>query len=785
MRTAATKSTPLNPIRLFICSLYRYQESLSCVCEASAGRKRRGVLFLLLTLIGVSFLLSISDARADSTTNQPTSIDTLSKKVSILQKQLDHVTEAVGGEKVMQRVIQRYESEWKMSPLQLKSLSNSANDQPAKQPIDLLGLIYALDDEMVKTNNALGVVSGNALEYKTTPQAYDASRGDQATGRIVNLKEGVNKTDAVNKGQLDELSSVANTAKTLSERTTSQLEGLAPEETVVSRIGQDVKKATNAMGDFTTQALGGGSTVDENGKATAPAYSISQIAENGEIRASAQPIHNVGEAVTGLDRSVTTVNRIVQTKGVELKALGRNLQSLQDDSLLWNEANNGFSAHHGDQATSRIVNLEAGANKTDAVNKGQLDGVARTADTALMTASQARDASYIHTHQLSGITADETVVARITQARRASIQALADTIGGGATVNADGSLTIPTYRLNTIGPDGQATSTGRAVSTVGAAIETLDDNITAVSRNVNEVSANVGTMRDQLDTGELGLIRQRAATRKIAVANDKDGLQIDLSGTDGARTLTGLKDGVVNDTSNEAVTGAQLNSVSQRVEQLDQQRMGMVADTKSDGSDRATVGAGSRSVAVGSNAIARGANSVATGAGSYAQGAEGVAIGANAKAVADKSVAIGAASEAARASTVSVGSKGAERQVTNVAAATQETDAVNLSQARRISQESGRRVMRDANAYTDKQVGQLRGQAYAGIASAMAMAALPLTPSQGRSMVAMSTSVYEGQSAAAVGLSGRSEGGSWTYKVLGSGTAQGDIGLAAGVGYEW
>ena len=85
-------------------------------------------------------------------------------------------------------------------------------------------------------------------------------------------------------------------------------------------------------------------------------------------------------------------------------------------------------------------------------------------------------------------------------------------------------------------------------------------------------------------------------------------------------------------------------------------------------------------------------NNITTGAGityfhanstladSQATGAESVAIGGNAQSLAANSVALGSNSVADRANTVSVGSAGNERQITNVAAGTADTDAVNVAQ---------------------------------------------------------------------------------------------------------
>jgi len=89
---------------------------------------------------------------------------------------------------------------------------------------------------------------------------------------------------------------------------------------------------------------------------------------------------------------------------------------------------------------------------------------------------------------------------------------------------------------------------------------------------------------------------------------------------------------------------------------------------------------GNNSTATGANAIASGEGSTANGANAVASGNNSTALGSNATASADNSVALGANSTADRDNTVSVGSVGAERQITNVAAGTERTDAANWGQ---------------------------------------------------------------------------------------------------------
>lgn len=95
-------------------------------------------------------------------------------------------------------------------------------------------------------------------------------------------------------------------------------------------------------------------------------------------------------------------------------------------------------------------------------------------------------------------------------------------------------------------------------------------------------------------------------------------------------------------------------------------------------------------------ALALGRSSVALGAGVVANGFASAALGVNARADAAFSTAIGFGSVADRDGTLSVGVAGSERQIVNVAAGTQTTDAVNLGQLQS--------TLATANAYTDTAV---------------------------------------------------------------------------------
>jgi len=197
---------------------------------------------------------------------------------------------------------------------------------------------------------------------------------------------------------------------------------------------------------------------------------------------------------------------------------------------------------------------------------------------------------------------------------------------------------------------------------------------------------------------------------------------------------------------------------------------------------------GTDAMAGGAGSVASGNNSAAVGTNAKATGENSVAMGNGARASGKNSAALGANSLADRDNSVSVGAVGSERQITNVAAATQGTDAVNLDQLNK----SVSNISDNAYAYTDQRYSELKDDLNkqnnvlsAGIAGAMAMASMPQPYSPGAGMMSIGAASYRGQSAMSIGASRISENGHWVTKIQASTNTQHDAGVGAGVGYQW
>ncbi|MFM0199787.1 YadA-like family protein [Paraburkholderia fungorum] len=167
-----------------------------------------------------------------------------------------------------------------------------------------------------------------------------------------------------------------------------------------------------------------------------------------------------------------------------------------------------------------------------------------------------------------------------------------------------------------------------------------------------------------------------------AIAGDTSSAYVQQNGS-GVKYMRTNDDALTPDDAHATASGASALGYNAQADGADSVALGRGAHSESDGA--VAIGynadaAGNYSVALGTNAQATGPVSAAFGTNSLAEGMGSLAVGNLAEASAAGSVALGQGSIADRANAVSVGSVGSERQITNVAAGTEATDAVNVSQ---------------------------------------------------------------------------------------------------------
>ncbi|MBY8606254.1 YadA-like family protein [Burkholderia arboris] len=651
--------------------------------------------------------------------------------------------------------------------------------------------ITTIGNQVTTNTGNIAALQQDALQWNPGIGAYDASHGGHGPQLISNVAAGKAGTDAVNVDQLtaaihdgtSQLDALAVKYDDASKRQVSLGAGNGGSPVRVTNVaaGNVAAGSTDAVNgaqlrsaiDSTSAALGGGATSNPDGSITAPNYKIGGSAFN-----------NVGDALTNLDGRVgsnttTLANHETRIGNAETNIAGNTaaIAGLQQDALQFDPKLGAFSAARGG-APTQLTNVADGnvaAGSTDAVNGGQLSGVKTALEQQITQVSnQAGEAvknvvkydvdtngNRLNSVSLVGGDATSAVVLKNVAAGTSDTDAVnvKQLKGVQSSLNQLGALAVQyddsSKSTITLGGAGGTRITNVQAGTLSA---TSTDAVNGsqlyatnqqVSKNTTDIS-NLQSNVTNIANGKAGLVQQQDPNGAITVGQGTGGASVNFSGTAGDRVLTGVAAGV---NANDAVNMGQFNTALQNAAANDKIR---AAATDANTSWIARADAGS----IGSTATATGKNAVAVGQGSVAD----------------------------RDNSFSVGAKGSERQVTNVAAGTAPTDAVNVQQLNdNLSTASAQ-----AKGYTDQRVGQvynafndLKKDMYGGVASAMAVAGLPQPTGAGRSMVSAATSNYHGQQGFAAGYSYVTESNRWVVKASVTGNTRSDFGAVVGAGYQF
>ncbi|WP_442246703.1 ESPR-type extended signal peptide-containing protein [Stenotrophomonas riyadhensis] len=682
--------------------------------------------------------------------------------------------------------------------------------------------------------NSIAVGAGSLAD-----RANSVSIGAAGAERqVTNMAAGTAATDAVNVGQLQASEqgalrydlngdgSVNYASATLGQSgTATTLRNLGP-----GQVSATSSEAINGAQLFAANQavathLGGGAAVNASGVLTAPTYSINNVAANGTVTKGSY--NDVGTAFDAVSNSLANVAD--QTGEVDKLAVKYDVDGA--GNVL-----NSVTLKGTGTGAVKITNVAAGsilAGSSDAITGDQLFSTNSTIANYFGGTTAYNGTTNVWTapkFSISSIATDGTFTSGDYNNVTAAFTAV------------DGSLKVLNQRI-TNGGGGSAylavNSTAAAATAAGAEAVAVGPQASAAGANSvavgNGASASAGNSV-ALGAGSVASVGAQSgytgAYGQTGASNSAG--EVSVGSTGGERKITHVADG--SDTYDATNVGQLKNGVNYAIDEsknyTDQKIQNI---TNVAGSFRAN---NTNNLA---DPSASGANSAAGGAGSTAAGANSTALGNGSQAQADNSVALGAGSVANRANTVSVGAAGAERQVVNVADGSQATDAVNVRQLQASQQgtirydttvngatnynsvtlgstSSGPTTVRNvaagtagtdavnvdqlksgmaqtldwSKAYTDERMGgferDLRktdNRASAGIASAMATAALPQPSEAGRSMASIAAGSYNGESGVAVGISGVSEGGRWIYKFSGSTNSRGEAGVAVGAGIQW
>ncbi|MGZ2746355.1 YadA-like family protein [Burkholderia stagnalis] len=750
---------------------------------------------------------------------QTSRVDNLTTNVSSLTSNLSVTNANVSNLQAADKLNVKYDAAGKNSvtlggaghaPVALSNIADGVNANDAvnigqlskatgglQSQIDVQGDKITNVDQRVTTNTTnigrnttdITALKQDALQWNAGIGAYDASHGTASPQTIANVKAGQADTDAVNVKQLkDSVSSGVNNGATnavlyddsskrqvslgagnggVPVRVKNVAEGGVQAGSLDAVNGSQLRYAT----DSTAAALGGGASANTNGSINAPKYDIGGTSFN-----------NVGDALGNLDGRVTSNTTTIQNHETRLGNAETNIANnttiisgLQRDALQFDPAAGAYNAARDGVATkiTRVADGNVAAGSTDAVNGGQLFGVKSDLQQQITNVSnQAGEAvknvvkydvdangSRLNSVSLVGGDAaspvvlknlaagvDDTDAVNVKQLK--AVQSGINQLGAMAVTYDDSSKSIITLG----GGSGGTKITNVQAGTLSAASTDAvnGSQLYATNQQVAKNTTDITNLQENVTNvtnGKAGLVQQQDPNGQITVGAGTGGTSVNIANSAGGnRVLTGVGAGVNN---NDAVNVGQLNNALRDVS-ANQAIKAAATDSNTTWITRAEAGS------FGSTATATGKNAVAVGQGSVAD----------------------------RDNSFSVGAKGSERQVTNVAAGTAPTDAVNVQQLNDNVAAS--------RSYTDQRVGQVyndlntvKKDMFGGVASAMAVAGLPQPTGPGRSMVSAATANYRGQQGFAAGYSYVTQNDKWVVKASVTGNTRSDFGAVVGAGYQF
>ncbi|ECE5805811.1 trimeric autotransporter adhesin SadA [Salmonella enterica] len=504
-------------------------------------------------------------------------------------------------------------------------------------------------------NTSITNLSSDNLSWNETTSSFSASHGSSTTNKITNVAAGElseESTDAVNGSQLFETNEKVDQNTTdIAANTTN----ITQNSTAIENLNTSVSDINTSITGLTDNAL----LWDED----IGAFSANHGGSTSKITnvAAGALSEDSTDAVNGSQLYET--NQKVDQNTSAIADINTSITNLGTDALSWDDEEGAFSASHGTSGTNKITNVAAGeiaSDSTDAVNGSQLY------ETNMLISQYSESIS-----QLAGDTSETYI-----------------------TENGTG---VKYIRTNDNGLEGQdAYATGNGATAVGYDAVASGAGSLALGQNSSssiEGSIALGsgsTSNRAITTG----IRETSVTSDGVVigynTTDRKLLGALSLGTDGEsyRQITNVADG---SEAQDAVTVRQL-----------QNAIGAVTTTPTkyyhaNSTEEDSLAVGTDSLAMGAKTIVNADAGIGLNTLVMADAINGIAIGSNARANHANSIAMGNGSQTTRGAQTdytaynmdtpqnsvgefSVGSEDGQRQITNVAAGSADTDAVNVSQ---------------------------------------------------------------------------------------------------------
>ncbi|EJF79937.1 hypothetical protein MCO_00514 [Bartonella sp. DB5-6] len=286
--------------------------------------------------------------------------------------------------------------------------------------------------------------------------------------------------------------------------------------------------------------------------------------EGDRIIAGVKDAVNDNEAVNKkqLDNTVTNINNNIKKVNDFAVLYDKN----DDESVNYNSVTLGNNQAGEQVALHNVKSGEISANSTDAINGSQINKISgdianyfggnasfengvfknpRYNLTTIDENSQEEQKEYNDVGTaLSGL---DMNIRHVNQHLVHAIGDIANYFGGGAGYDESGDWHAPIFKVVEFKPDG--TSSKQPYSNVAEAFEGVNNSFNAIHNQISDITEN-------------SLVKWDEGQKLITIGKEKGGTRIDITGSEGVRTIAGVKEAVNND---EAVNKGQLDKSIEKI----------------------------------------------------------------------------------------------------------------------------------------------------------------------------------------------------------------------------
>ncbi|WP_216353368.1 YadA-like family protein [Snodgrassella alvi] len=446
--------------------------------------------------------------------------------------------------------------------------------------------VSTLSSSLSSAVNNISNLQRDALGWNDN--AYDASHGSGAAQKITNVANGIvsnSSTDAINGSQLYNLStSLSNSLSTV---TAGNNTGLSTTNSNISTLSSSLSSAVNNISNLQRDALQWNGNAYDASHGSGAAQKITNVANgtlssgstdavNGDqlYNLSTSLINSLSTVTAGNNTGLSTTNSNVSTLSSSLSSAVNNISNLQRDALQWN--GNAYDASHGSGAAQKITNVANGtlsSGSTDAVNGDQLYNLSTSLSSSLSTVTAGNNTGLSTTNSnVSTLSSSlSSAVNNISNLQRDALQwngnAYDASHGSGAAQKitnvaagqlADGSTDAVNagqlYSISSSIISSVSSSVDQVVTESRTTIETMNKDIKAAQDDIKTAQDDIKTSKRLIDELQKNSVHFDDGTTAFSNQLTRE--------ASNERTISGVADGRVDATSNQAVNGRQLYSLS-------------------------------------------------------------------------------------------------------------------------------------------------------------------------------------------------------------------------------